>query len=44
MMVVSSGDRVKSSRMKGVAFQYSFDSKEDAFKAAMFFDSLKRIF
>jgi hypothetical protein len=44
MMFVSSGDRVKPSRVKRVALQYPLDSKEDAFKAAMFFDSLKRIF
>ncbi|SMC51357.1 hypothetical protein SAMN02746065_103151 [Desulfocicer vacuolatum DSM 3385] len=44
MVFVSSGDRVKPSRVEGVTFQYPFDSKENAFKAAMFFDSLKRIF
>jgi len=43
-MFVSSGDWINPSRMEGVAFQYPFDSKEDAFKTAMLFDSLKGIF
>ena len=44
MIYVSSGNRIKSTRVKRVTFQYPFDGKKRAFKAAVFSDSLKRIF
>jgi hypothetical protein len=44
MIYVSSGNRINPPRVKRVAFEYPLYSKKAAFKAAMLFDSLKRIF